>query len=150
VQGTALDIHHRVRPGVVRDREPEEHGDRALPQQCDGTQIAYLYVNPTHALTLTAGKTFTSTTTVSPGVFHELEMSVTLAGAKSTTNVWLGGTLVAALSRTVTLPAAPIAQLQLGQVMSGGTDNVAFDDAAFDTAMLPSPHRRLTTRQSRP
>ncbi len=103
-----------------------------------GTQIAYLYVNPTtKALTLTAGKTFTSTTTVSTGVFHELEMSVTLAGAKSTTNVWLDGTLIAALSRTVTLPAAPIAQLQLGQVMSGGSYNVAFDDAAFDTAMLP-------------
>jgi hypothetical protein len=103
-----------------------------------GTQIAYLSVSPTtKALTLSAGKTFTSTTTVSSGVFHELEMSVTLAGAKSTTNVWLDGTLIAALSRTVTLPAAPIAQLQLGQVMSGGTYNVAFDDAAFDTAMLP-------------
>ncbi len=100
-------------------------------------QIAYLSVTTTKALTLTAGKTFTSTTTVSAGVFHELEMSVTLAGAKSTINVWLDGTLVAALSLTVSLPAAPIAQLQLGQVMSGGTYNVAFDDAAFDTAMLP-------------
>ncbi len=102
------------------------------------TQIAYLSVNPTtKALTLTAGKTFASTTSVSAGVFHELEMSVTLAGAKSTTNVWLDGTLIAALSRAVSLPAAPIAQLQLGQVVSGGTYNVAFDDAAFDTAMLP-------------
>ena len=101
-------------------------------------QIAYLYVNPTtRTLGLTAGKSFTATTTVSSGVFHELEMSVTLAGANSTTSVWLDGTLVAALSRTVSLPAAPIAQLQLGQVSSGGTYNVAFDDAAFDTAMLP-------------
>jgi hypothetical protein len=64
-------------------------------------------------------------------------MEVTVSGATSTTHVWLDGTVVAALSRTVTLPAAPIKELQLGQVMSGGTYNVAFDDAAFDTAMLP-------------
>jgi hypothetical protein len=101
-------------------------------------QIAYLYVSPTtKTLGMTAGKTFTSTTTVSSGVFHELEMEVTVSGATSTTHVWLDGTVVAALSRTVTLPAAPIKELQLGQVMSGGTYNVAFDDAAFDTAMLP-------------
>ncbi len=101
-------------------------------------QIAYLYVSPTtKTLGMTAGKMFTSTTTVSEGVFHELEMEVTLSGATSTTHVWLDGTLISALSRTVTLPAAPIKELQLGQVMTGGTYNVAFDDAAFDTAMLP-------------
>jgi hypothetical protein len=102
-----------------------------------GAQIAYLDVSPTKLLSMTAGKTFTSTTTVSPGVMHELELSVTLAGKSSSTHVWLDGTLIAALTRTVTLPAAPIGQLQLGQVMSGGTYDVVFDDAAFDTAMLP-------------
>jgi hypothetical protein len=102
-----------------------------------GVQIAYLDISPAKLLSMTAGKTLTSTTTVTSGVMHELELSVTLAGKSSTTHVWLDGTLIAALSRTVTLPAAPIGQLQLGQVMSGGTYDVVFDDAAFDTAMLP-------------
>ncbi len=102
------------------------------------SQIAYLYVTPARLLAMTAHKTtITSTTTVTAGVFHELEMAVTVNGASSTTHVWLDGAVVAALSRTVSLTSAPIAQLQIGQVMSGGTYNVVFDDAAFDTSLLP-------------
>jgi hypothetical protein len=102
------------------------------------SQIAYLYVTPARLLAMTANKTtITSTTTVTAGVFHELEMAVTVNGPSSTTHVWLDGAVVVALSRTVSLTSAPIAQLQIGQVMSGGTYNVVFDEAAFDTSLLP-------------
>lgn len=100
--------------------------------------ITYLDVTPAHLLAMTAGgTTITSMTTVSPGVFHELELSVTVHGTSSTTEVWLDGAVVTSLSRTLTLSAPLIAQLQIGQVMTGGTYDVAFDDAAFDTQYIP-------------
>ena len=100
--------------------------------------IAYLYVTPARLLAMTAGSTtITSSTTVSPGTFHELELSVTVHGSSSTTEVWLDGAVVTSLSRTLTLSSPLIAQLQIGQVMTGGTYDVAFDDAAFDTQYIP-------------
>ena len=103
-----------------------------------GAAIASLYLTPSKRLALSAGgANVVSPATVSTGSFHELELGVVVKGATSTTQVWLDGTLVPSLSRTVKLGTAPIAQLQIGQVTSGGTYNVIFDDAAFDTMLLP-------------
>ena len=101
-RGAAVDVHHRLRSSV--HGQPSSTVNVLRLNNASAVQIAYLYVSPTtKTLGMTAGKTFTSTTTVSSGVFHELEMEVTLSGATSTTHVWLDGTLIAALSRTVTL-----------------------------------------------
>lgn len=83
------------------------------------------------------GARITSPATVTTGTFHELELSVVVSGTSSTTQVWLDGTIVTALSRTVTLAASSIAQLQIGQLLSRGSYNAVFDDAAFDTTLLP-------------
>ncbi len=100
--------------------------------------IAFLYVTAAKRLGMTAGGIkVVSPVTVSTGAFHELELGLVIKGTTSTTQVWLDGTLVPSLSRTVNLGAVPIAQLQIGQVASGGTYNVTFDDAAFDTMLLP-------------
>jgi hypothetical protein len=102
-----------------------------------GVPIAFLDVTQSHLLGMTAnGTKLSSSTSVSPGAFHELELGLTISGTSSTTKVWLDGSLVTALSRTINLGTAPIAQLQVGQVQSGGTYNVVFDDAAFDTMVL--------------
>jgi len=103
-----------------------------------GAPIASLYLTPSKRLAMKAGSTtVVSPATVSTGSFHELELGIVINSASSTTQVWLDGVLVPSLSRTVNLGTAPIAQLQIGQATSGGTYNVIFDDAAFDTLLLP-------------
>lgn len=107
-------------------------------EAASGSAIASLYVTPSGQLGMGAGGTRTvSSTKVSHGTFHELELSVTVNGTSSTTQVWLDGTLVPALSRTTNLGTSPIAQLQIGQAGGSGTYKVVFDDVAFDTAPLP-------------
>jgi hypothetical protein len=103
-----------------------------------GTSICFLFVTASGILGMNANGTKTlSTTTVSKGTFHELELALTVNGSSSTTQVWLDGTKVNALSRTMNLGTSPMAQLQIGQSQAGGTYQVIFDDAAFDTQFLP-------------
>jgi hypothetical protein len=100
--------------------------------------IACLYVTQSKRLGMTAdGINTLSTTTVSTGTFHEIELAVTVNGTSSTTQVWFDGTRVSLLSRTVSLGTSPIAQFQVGPVQSAGTYNLVVDDAAFDTMLLP-------------
>jgi outer membrane protein assembly factor BamB len=103
-----------------------------------GVLIANLYVTTSKRLGMYANGTNTlSSTIVSNGSFHEIEIGLTINGTSSTTQVWFDGARVSALSRTVNLGASPIAQLQLSQVVNGTTFDVVFDDAAFDTTLLP-------------
>lgn len=103
-----------------------------------GVPIAYLFVTSAKLLGMTAnGTKILSPTKITTSRFHEVELAVALHGTSSTTQVWLDGTPVMSLSRTVTLSASPIAQFQVGQMMSGGSFTIIFDDAAFDTMLLP-------------
>lgn len=72
----------------------------------------------------------TSTIAISPGVWHELQLRATVAGANSIVEVWLDGTRIAELSKTVDLGATAIGQVQLGENLIGRTYDVVFDDAA--------------------
>jgi hypothetical protein len=81
--------------------------------------------------------TYTSATTVAPGSgWHALELHARLAGTTSVVEVWLGGTRVADLSRTVSLGSTPIGRLQIGEVNTGRTYDVVFDDVIFNTLPL--------------
>jgi len=103
-----------------------------------GAEIADIYVTPEGQLGVIVGKSaVTSSMPVGLGVFHELELAVTVDGTSSTTRVWLDGSLVSALSVTGSMGSSPIEWLQLGQVTGRGTYDMVFDDVAFDTAYLP-------------
>jgi hypothetical protein len=103
-----------------------------------GAPIDYLYVTQSRVLAMSAnGTKIVSPATVTTRRFHEIELALTVNGATSTTQVWLDGKLVPALSRTSNLGTLPIAQVQVGQAQSGGIYDVVFDDAAFDTTFLP-------------
>jgi hypothetical protein len=101
--------------------------------------IAYLWVSSTGTLGLNAkGVGFSSSTLVSIGTWHELELSAVINGASSSTQVWLDGGLVGALSlSSVNLGLSPVGIMQLGWTMASQTWDVAFDDAAFDSQLLP-------------
>jgi hypothetical protein len=99
----------------------------------DGS-IAYLYVDTTGKLNLrndASAQTYISSTVVGSG-WHSLEFHATI-GTSGATEVWLDGVLVNAFSLTPNLGTTPIGRLQIGEVQSGRTYNVVFDDAVFNT-----------------
>jgi hypothetical protein len=100
--------------------------------------ITYLFVNTSGKLGLrndVAATTITSTTSVGNG-WHALEFHVVINGASSTTEVWLDGIKVNDLSITTNFGTTPVGRLQIGEVMSGRTYNVLFDDVVFDSQQI--------------
>jgi hypothetical protein len=100
--------------------------------------IAYLFVNTSGKLGLrndVSATTITSTTSVGSG-WHAVEFHVVINGASSTTEVWLDGIKVNDLSITTNLGTNLIGRLQIGEVMTGRTYNVIFDDVIFDTQQI--------------
>jgi fibronectin type III domain protein/calcineurin-like phosphoesterase family protein len=78
--------------------------------------------------------THSSTTSVSLGQWHTLELHAVIAGASGQTEVWLDGQLVGALSRTQNLGTAAIARVQIGDNTGGRTYDVAIDDVRVGTS----------------
>jgi len=102
----------------------------------NGTLVR-LSLNSNRQLTYTnavTGVTTSSTTSFSTGVWHTLELHVSVNGTSSLVEVWLDGTKVTTLSRTDSLGTTPIGRADLGQSVTGGTFDVFFDDARVDTA----------------
>jgi hypothetical protein len=103
----------------------------------DGS-IAYLYVNSTGNLGLrndAGAQTFTSSVSVPAGSgWHVLELHTD--GTLGTTEVWLDGVRVNALSVTTNLGTTPVGRFQIGEVQSGRTYNVVFDDVVFNTQRI--------------
>ena len=100
----------------------------------DGS-LAYVGATSAGRLTLrndVAGATINSATTVGAG-WHALEFHATINGAASVIEVWLDGVQVGDLSLSTNLGTTPIGRLQIGEVNSGRTYNVVFDDVVFDT-----------------
>jgi hypothetical protein len=101
----------------------------------DGS-IAYLFVNTSGKLALkndVGVVTVTSTTSVTTGSWHSLEFHVTINGASSITEVWLDGVRIDVLSVTTNLGSNAVGRFQIGEVATGRTYDVVFDDAVFDT-----------------
>jgi len=102
------------------------------------TSLAYLFVSTTGKLSLrndVSATTLTSATSVGSG-WHALEFHVVINGASSTTEVWLDGIKVNDLSVTTNLGTALIGRIQIGEVNTGRTYNVIFDDVIFDNRQI--------------
>ncbi len=100
----------------------------------DGS-LAYLFVNTSGKLGLrndVSATTLTSATPVGSG-WHELMLRLVVNGSASTTQVWLDGVPINDLSVTTNLGTTPIGRFQIGEVNSGRTYRVLFDDVVFDT-----------------
>ncbi len=102
----------------------------------DGS-IAYLYLTAAGQLGLrndVAAFSVTSSTVVAPGSgWHELEMHTLVNGTSSIVDVWLDGVRIDALSITTNLGTSAVGRIQIGDVQTGRTYNVAYDDVAFGT-----------------
>jgi hypothetical protein len=80
--------------------------------------------------------TVTSTSTVSRGIWHEIEVHVKVAGASSTEEVWLDGALLTDLSRTDPLGSAAMGRVQLGENGTGAPADIIYDDVSVDTSYI--------------
>jgi hypothetical protein len=104
----------------------------------DGS-IAYVFVTASGTLGVrndAGGTTTTSSSAiVAPGSgWHEIELHTAINGPSSVIEVWLDGARVDALSSTsANLGTTPVGRVQIGEVQSGRTYDVAFDEAAFGT-----------------
>lgn len=100
---------------------------------------AYLYLTASGRLAfrsdaLAAG---TSSSTVPGPGWHALELHLFVNGTSSVVQTWLDGSPVAGLTfDAVDLGTAPIGVLQIGDTVTAGGWDVAFDDAAFATTRL--------------
>jgi chitodextrinase len=86
---------------------------------------------------LTTGQV-TSTTSVSHGVWHQLQTHVHVNSASSQVEVWLDGVQVAGLSNIESLGTSPISILELGEISTGKNFDVVFDELTFDTSFIRS------------
>jgi Calcineurin-like phosphoesterase/Bacterial Ig domain len=83
------------------------------------------------------GSSTTSSTAVTPGVWHTVEVHVVIADTASQVETWLDGAPVAALTNTQSLGTTPVGRIQLGDNSGARTYDVLFDDVAADTVILP-------------
>jgi hypothetical protein len=84
-------------------------------------------------------QTTTSTTPVSWGDWHELQVRLRMSGpAGGETGVWLDGERVDMLSKSEAFGTNQIGRLQLGENRDNLSFDVAFDDVTVDTHFIPS------------
>lgn len=78
-----------------------------------------------------------SSTDVTKGVWHEVQLRTLINGAAGATEVWYDGARVDALSRTESLGTADIGRVQLGENLSGTRSyDIAFDEVAVDGSFI--------------
>ena len=104
-----------------------------------GTSLLGVYVTNTGKLAYrndVAGVATTSTTVVTTGVWHDLQVRVLINGATSQTETWLDGVQIDALSKTESLGSTLIRRIQLGENSTGRTFDVAFDNVTVNANFI--------------
>ena len=108
-------------------------------RDASGNSIGYVYVDSSGLLGFHNDATGTNTLSgfaPSPG-WHALELHVKTDATAGVVEVWVDNMLVADLSGSgLNTGPAPVAQMQIGDVQTGRTYDVVFDDAAFGTSRL--------------
>ncbi len=107
-----------------------------------GSSLVGLYVSSTGKLGYrndVSGVSVTSSTNVTQGEWHEVQMRVHIGNPSSNTEVWFDGVKIVTLSNTESLGTAPIGEIQLGENSTGRAFNILLDDVLLNTeSMQPS------------
>lgn len=83
-----------------------------------------------------SGVTTTSTTSVSRGAWHTLELYGNINGASGQVSVWLDGSPVSQLTGVQSLGTSPIGYLQLGDTSTSDLFDTVFDDVRADPSFI--------------
>jgi Bacterial Ig domain/Calcineurin-like phosphoesterase len=104
-----------------------------------GTSILGVYVSSSGKLAYrndAGSTTVTSTTSVTSGVWHDLQVRASINGAAGQTEIWLDGVRINDLSKTEALGSIPIGRIQLGDNSGSRTYDVALDEVVVDTSPI--------------
>ena len=107
----------------------------------DGSPLLGVYVTNTNKLGyrnefVVPAVSSTSTTTVTNGIWHDLQVHVTINGTSSQVEVWLDGVSVGDLSKTESLGTTAIQRFQLGDSTGGHIYDVAFDNVLVNKTLI--------------
>ena len=83
------------------------------------------------------GVSVASSSLVSRGAWHGLQVHVLINGSASQVELWLDGAQIPALSKTLALGTGQLGRVQLGENLTGRTYSVAFDDVAVSRTLIP-------------
>jgi hypothetical protein len=83
-----------------------------------------------------AANATTSSTVVTTGVWHTVQIRVRVDGTAGVTETWLDGVRIGDLSRAEDFGTTPIGRIQIGENSSGRTYDVAIDDVATSTGFI--------------
>lgn len=104
-----------------------------------GQSLGYVYIETTGQLGYhndAAGTNTLSDLAPSPG-WHALELHLKIDTTGGIVEIWLDNSLVSDLSSDgLNTGTAPVGAMQIGEVQTGLTYDVAFDDVAFGTSRL--------------
>jgi hypothetical protein len=137
---TPPEIYYRMRFKILH-QDPQNTVTLMSAHNPDINTIADLYVNSAGVLGIRnylLGATADSTIMVANSAWHEAQMHIRLDCAGSQIEIWLDGSRVDALSTTAPIGLSYISQIQLGDIASGLTDDIAFDDIAVDDHYVES------------
>jgi hypothetical protein len=98
-----------------------------------GAGIVRVFLNGARRLSIrndVTGASITSTTVVSTGVWHEIELHA-VAGTGGSAEVWFDGTSVSALSGPQNLGSASFRRVELANPAAGAVFDAEFDDVAI-------------------
>ena len=106
-----------------------------------GGSLGYVFVTAAGQLGMrndVTATTINSSVVAGPASgWHELELHMIVNGTSSVIDVWLDGVHVDALSSTAAnLGTDAVGAMQIGEVQTGRTYDVAFDDVAFGTSRV--------------
>jgi hypothetical protein len=82
------------------------------------------------------GVSTVSSTTVTQGVWHQLQTRLLVNGTAGETEVWLDGVRIDSLSKTENLGTIHIGRIQLGETAPGRTYDIAFDRVALSSNFI--------------
>ena len=153
---TQMDLYYRIRFKVMNTASTV---NLLKFRTSNGTSLLGAYVTAAGRLGYRndwSATSTTSTTLVSTGVWHTLQLHVVVNGPSSQTETWFDDVKIAALSKTESLGTDPIGRIQLGENSTGRTYDIAFDTVVADSSFIvtdttpPSPPTGLNASPMTP
>jgi outer membrane protein assembly factor BamB len=133
---SVADLYYRLRFRVISQGA---NSVDLLRVMSGATSIATVYLTSSDALALkdiVTNKATVSTTNVSKGVWHDVEIEVMPNGGSGKVNVWLDGAQVGALSGTGSWGTADPDRVLFGNRASSRSYDIAFDNITVDNHFI--------------
>jgi parallel beta-helix repeat protein len=135
---TRSELYYRIRFKVVSQGASSTVNLLKL-RTATGTALFGLFRNSSGNLGYrneVAAVSTTSTTPVSTGVWHEVQVRVRINGASGESETWFDGVRVASLSKVENFGTTPIGRLQIGENSPGKVYDVAFDNVVASASFI--------------